>query len=408
MEAATASSISLPQHGGGLLGIAAIAPTPGAHAVSGLYVHVPFCRHKCHYCDFYSFVDRDGRQEAYVAALERDIEASRAWLTEPLSTIFVGGGTPTLLEPLLLQRAMEAIGSLPRAADAEWTVEANPETVDAARADALVRSGVTRVSIGAQSFHPRHLETLERHHDPASVGRAAQFLRAAGIEDINLDLIFGIPGSSLEDWSADLEQVLGLSPTHVSCYNLTFEPNTPLEAKLRQGRIVKMDEELELGMLELARSILEGAGYTHYEISNWSKPGHECRHNLLYWLMGSWWGLGPSATAQVGRRRWKVVPRLGDWLAGPALGGAVDLEVPDEDTWVGEAFMMGLRLIDGMPRDRAESLLKMGLQGERRRRVIEQACARGHMAFDERGLRFSMRGLPLANEVIRELLAGKD
>lgn len=381
-----------------------VAPAPGTESIQGLYVHVPFCRHKCHYCDFYSFVDRDGRQGAYVDALERDVEASRPWLTNPLSTIFVGGGTPTLLPPAELARALAAIGSIPRDAGAEWTVESNPETVDEEKAGVMARAGVNRVSVGAQSFHEPSLLMLERHHDPASVGHAVRAIRAAGLQEINLDLIFGVPGSSLATWREDLARVIELGPSHVSCYALTYESGTPLDARLRQGRIVRMDEDLELEMLHVAIETLSAAGYEHYEISNWAGPGARCRHNELYWKMGSWWGMGPSATAQVGQSRWKIVPRLGDWLAGPPLGAVVDVERPGEDTWVGECFMMGLRLLDGVPEDRVVALLSLGREGDRRRRVLEAGVTRGWLEWRSGALRLTSRGLPLANELIAELL----
>ncbi len=384
--------------------LAAVAPPPGAESIQGLYVHVPFCRHKCHYCDFYSFVDRDSRQPAYVDALQRDVEASRPWLTSQLSTIFVGGGTPTLLGPAELARALASIASLPREATVEWTVEANPETVDAEKAAVMANAGVNRVSVGAQSFHEPSLVMLERHHDPASVGRAVRTLRAAGLSDINLDLIFGVPGSSLGSWREDLARVIELEPTHISCYALTYEPGTPLESRLRQGRIVRMDEDRELDMLQSAIETLAEAGYEHYEISNWARRGHRCRHNELYWQMGSWWAIGPSATAQVGRTRWKVVPRLGDWLSGPPLGTVVDVERPDGDTWAGESFMMGLRLIDGLPAGRVEALLALGQEGGRRRAALAGSIAKGWLEWNGGALRFTGRGLPLANEVIAELL----
>lgn len=374
------------------------------HPIEALYAHVPFCRHKCHYCDFYSVVDLEGRQGRFVARFEEDVEASRPWLTHPLQTVFVGGGTPTLLAPPLLARVCASIASLPSTPGREWTVEANPETVDREVAAVLVAHGVNRVSLGAQSFDPALLHTLERQHDPASVARAVGLLRAGGIEDINIDLIFGIPGSSVETWERDLREVLALAPTHVSCYALTYEPGTALEARLRQGRIVRVDEELECAQLECAQRMLGGAGFDHYEISNWALPGRHCRHNRVYWEMGSWWGLGPSASAQVGRHRWKVQPRLGDWLSGPPLGTAVDTEVSGDDQWVGECFMMGLRLREGMPEARVDGLLSMGTRGPSRRSILERGFGRGWLERTDGAMRLTGRGMLVANELVGELI----
>lgn len=390
---------------GGKQAVAAVAAPLTGLRVQGLYAHVPFCKHKCHYCDFYSLVDVEDRQEAFVERFEADVDASRRWLQAPLETIFVGGGTPTLLRPELLRRLCQAIATVPREAECEWTVEANPETVNAEVASILADSGVNRVSLGAQSFEPALLRTLERQHDPARVRGAVEALRGAGLDDINLDLIFGIPGSSVESWGRDLDAILAMEPTHVSCYALTYEPGTALEAKLRQGRIVRVDEELECDQLEEARVRLGCAGYEHYEISNWARSGRECRHNRLYWEMGSWWALGPSASAQVGRTRWRNVPRLGDWLSGPALGDAIDVETSSEDQWVGECFMMGLRLLQGMPRERVEALLRVGQSAGRRARALEESVGRGWLRWESDRLALTAEGLLVANEVIRPLLA---
>ncbi len=238
----------------------------------GLYVHVPFCFHKCHYCDFYSFVDTEDRQEAFAHRLDAELEALAPLVRAPLETVFVGGGTPTLLRPEVLGRVLHSIRSrMPLADGAEWTVEANPETVDARVAATLVDAGVNRVSLGAQSFDPAHLRTLERHHDPASVGRAVGALRAAGIGRISLDLIFGIPGQSLEGWASDLDHAVELGPDHLSCYGLTYEPNTAMTIRMGRGEFEPCDEALEARMLERADARLRAAGFERYEVSNWAR-----------------------------------------------------------------------------------------------------------------------------------------
>ncbi|MFM7052287.1 MAG: radical SAM family heme chaperone HemW, partial [Planctomycetota bacterium] len=240
----------------------------GRHAVAGLYVHVPFCFHKCHYCDFYSFVDREGRTGEYLDRLEREIAWSLPRVEGPIRTVFVGGGTPTLLSEAELARLCAMIRRMPLADDLEWTVEANPETIDAAKARVLAAAGVNRVSIGAQSFDPRHLKTLERWHDPANVARAAEVLRGAGIANLNLDLIFGIPGQTLAEWRADLSAALALAPEHLSCYGLTYEPNTAMTRRLERGDFEPCDDAVEAAMYDATRATLAQHGFTQYEISN--------------------------------------------------------------------------------------------------------------------------------------------
>ncbi|HWB20799.1 MAG TPA: radical SAM family heme chaperone HemW, partial [Phycisphaerales bacterium] len=243
--------------------------------IHGLYFHVPFCFHKCHYCDFYSIVDSQNRQPAFINRIIRELEAISPRLRSPLQSIFIGGGTPTLLEPPLLHELLIAIQSLipaqTSACPLEFTVEANPETVTTEIAEILKSGGVNRVSIGCQSFNPAHLKTLERWHDPASVPRAVSHLRKAGIHNINLDLIFAIPGQLLDDWLADLDAALSLQPDHISCYGLTYEPNTPLTMKMKSGTIIPAENDLEAAMYEAAIDRLAAAGFHHYEISNWAR-----------------------------------------------------------------------------------------------------------------------------------------
>ena len=377
----------------------------GRHRARGLYVHVPFCFHKCHYCDFYSFVDREGRSVAYLDRLEQDLAWWAGRLEGSLDTVFVGGGTPTLLTADELVRLCEAIRRLPLAPDAEWTVEANPETLDAEKAAVLAAHGVNRVSIGAQSFDPRHLKTLERWHDPANVARAARFLRDAGIANINLDLIFGIPGQTLDEWDADLSRALELTPEHLSCYGLTYEPNTAMTRRLELGQFEPCDDSVEADVFERTRERLEGAGFERYEISNFARAGRACRHNLVYWRNESWLAAGPSASGFFAGHRFKVVPRLGDWLLPRAAGAApvVDHEAPDEARHTSEALMLGLRLSEGID----PALERRAVEIDpARRAVFDEALAGGLLVRDVAAgrMRFTRRGMMLANEVLSRLV----
>jgi oxygen-independent coproporphyrinogen-3 oxidase len=407
---------ALPIAGGGAQGAprtsALQAVAGAAPRFEGAYVHVPFCFHKCHYCDFYSFVDREDRQEEFAARLEAEVDAWRPTVGAPLGTLFVGGGTPTLLRPPVLARVLGALRArLPWAAGAEWTVEANPETVTDEVACVLAASGVGRVSLGAQSFDPRHLKTLERWHDPASVGRAVGALRRAGVARLSVDLIFGIPGQSVAEWESDLRAAVALGTDHLSCYGLTYEPNTPMTVRMERGEFEPCEDDAEAAMLERADAVLAAAGFRRYEVSNWAREragdrgvGERCRHNMLYWQNRDWLAFGPSASGHAQGRRWKNVPRLGDWLASAGASPAVDVERATPDMAAGERLMMGLRLVDGLPEAEIEAILAMGERGAARREAIARAEAGGLLQRAVGRVRFTRRGMMVANEVLAALV----
>ena len=384
--------------------LGAVLPA-GRHRARGLYLHVPFCFHKCHYCDFYSFVDREGRSGDYLARLADDVSWTLSRVEGEIDTVFIGGGTPTLLTAEELGVLTAQVRRFPLARDVEWTVEANPETIDLAKARVLAAAGVNRVSIGAQSFDPRHLKTLERWHDPANVARAAGFLREAGIVNFNLDLIFGIPGQSLADWRADLARALEIGPEHLSCYGLTYEQNTAMTRRLERGEFEPCDDSVEAEMYEATRDTLAAAGFAQYEVSNYARPGRECRHNLVYWRNEPWWAIGPSASGYVAGHRYKVVPRLGDWLARAGDGSqpVVDHEAPDERRNASEALMVGLRLAEGIGAELEQHAVALA---PARAAVIAKAIADGLLERDAATarLRFTQRGMMLANEVLEELV----
>lgn len=386
--------------------------------VRGAYLHVPFCFHKCHYCDFYSIVDNQDRQEAFVSRLSREIQAvSRQVLEEqarPLETIFVGGGTPTLLAPALWRDLLAVVRDcLPLRSDGEFTVEANPETVTPELAQILASGGVNRVSIGAQSFDTRHLKTLERWHDPANVGRSVEVLRAAGVGNINLDLIFAIPGQTVDDWLADLDAALALQPNHISCYGLMYEHNTPLTKRMEAGEIEPVDQDVEAAMYEATIDRLAQRGFEHYEISNWAQAApckgrpSRCRHNLLYWRNANWWAFGPSASGHINGLRWKNVPRLGDYLDDENDGfpPITDVELVDQATAAGEQFMLGLRLIEGLALTEIERLLAIsGPRQSTRRAALERHRQGGLLEVRDDRLCLTHRGLLLANDVLVDLV----
>ena len=376
----------------------------GTAAPQGIYGHVPFCFHKCHYCDFYSLVDRRDRQPMFVQRLTEELRLVGPYFKRPLRTIFFGGGTPTLLAAEHWRTVLDAVrDNLSLESGYEFTLEANPETVHAELLAVLVDGGVNRLSLGAQSFQPKQLEALERWHDPANVERSVKLARAAGIWNINLDLIFAIPGQSLNAWLADLDTAVALEPTHFSCYNLTYESNTPMTAKMRSGAIRPVENEVEAQMYEATIERLAEAGFEHYEISNWARPGYRCRHNMMYWENENWWPLGPSAAGHIAGTRWRNVPRLDAYLAQGSWPPICDVEQLDADGRVGEELMLRLRLIDGVALDRLDELLAVGQRGPQRMAAIAQHIDGGLLQRTSDRLKLTKRGLLLADLVLADL-----
>jgi putative oxygen-independent coproporphyrinogen III oxidase len=342
------------------------APAPAAPLVDpgsfGVYVHVPFCLARCHYCDFVTYTGMEGLRRPYAAALLEEAALAVAALgPEPpvVTSVFVGGGTPTLLPPGDLARLLDRLRELLAfAPGAEVTVEANPETVDAAVAAGLAGAGVTRVSMGAQSFDGRVLAALGRVHDVARVEAAVATLRAAGVPALNLDLIYGGPGEDDRSWSATLEAAVALGPEHLSAYALTIEPATRFGRLVAAGRMAEPAEDDLADRYDTACAALAGAGYAHYEVSNWARPTHASRHNLTYWRRGRYLGLGAGAHEFDGTtRRWNVagVPAYLEAVNGhrrPTEGQ----ERLDPDQARFEALALRLRTVDGLGPDEARAL----------------------------------------------------
>jgi oxygen-independent coproporphyrinogen-3 oxidase len=385
----------------------------GASGDVSLYMHVPFCFHKCHYCDFYSIVDRQDRQEAFAARLIEELRGLSGFAGGPLRTIFVGGGTPTLLRVELWERVLRVLRSeFDVGAVREFTVECNPETASGELFGVLRAGGVDRVSMGAQSFNPSHLKTLERWHDPESVPRAVGLARGAGIGRVSLDLIYAVPGQTLEDLDRDLEEVLALGFEHASCYALTYEPKTAMTARLERGEFARADEDLEADMFERVLERMRRAGLERYEVSNFARPGAECEHNLRYWRGRDWLAAGPSASGHVKGLRWKNVPRLDDYLAcsDGGLAPVIDVEPPEPRRSLAERVMTGLRLREGLGwaemRERAAGL--DGATADRVERVAARWCQRGVVDADalEAGrLVLSDAGFLVADGLAGELMA---
>jgi oxygen-independent coproporphyrinogen-3 oxidase len=369
----------------------------------GLYVHVPFCASTCDFCAFYQIQPTAPGVRRFLAGVAREGELV-AW-NRPVDTVFWGGGTPGLLSP----RALAELGRIVRrrcgGQPQEWSVEMAPASVTPQRLAALKEVGVTRISMGVQSFQPALLAALGRHHTLPQALRAYESVRTAGFASVNLDLIFAIPGQGLETWRADLDAAVRLAPDHISTYCLTFEEDTALFVKLSQGR-VRRDVEKEAAFYTEAWERLEAAGYAQYEVSNFSRPGHQCRHNLNTWRMEEWVGLGPSAASQFGGWRSSNVADLGQWLTDLDAGrlALVDRVELTPRVLAEDSLIFGLRMNEGVdlpglrtrfPEARWENV--SGLAG----RLVEEGLAN----MDAGGrLQLTLRGRLLADAMGTQIM----
>lgn len=373
----------------------------------GAYIHVPFCRVRCGYCDFNTYTSdqlRGASPAGYPAAVVREMDLSarvlgRIGAQRPASTVFFGGGTPTLLDPgqlIGMLRALEERWGLEEGT--EVTVEANPDSIDAAGLERLRDGGVTRVSFGMQSADPEVLRTLDRTHDPARVPVVVRAARELGLE-VSVDLIYGAPGERLEQWRASLEAAIELAPHHVSAYALIVERGTAMERRIRRGELPPVDDDLHADMYELAERVLSAAGYEWYEVSNWSRGGaFPSRHNRSYWRDADWWGFGPGAHSHQGGVRWWNVKHPAAYAQRLAGGGSpgAGREVLDAGARRLERIMLGSRMREGL--DVRE------IEEPRRSRVVAELLAEGLVegAAALRGrLVPTLRGRLLADAIAR-------
>ncbi|MDO8390189.1 MAG: radical SAM family heme chaperone HemW [Actinomycetota bacterium] len=345
----------------------------------GVYVHIPFCAHRCGYCAFATWTDRGHLQQQYLHALAADIRGAGL---PPVSSVFVGGGTPTLVDPA---RLMEVLAAIPTVPGAEVTVECNPDDVTIEMMRTYLAGGVTRVSIGVQSMVGHVLQSLERTHVPANVVRAVEAVKAAGVPTFNLDLIYGGAGESLADWRSTVQQAIALGPTHVSAYALTIEAGTPLAAKPE----LHPDDDDLADKYELVDDLLVAAGLANYEVSNWALPGHECRHNVLYWQQGDYRGFGSAAHSHAAGRRWWNVRTPERYIAAVEAGEPTEAagETLDPETRRVEGLQLALRMRDGVPAAALSvaALVEDGLEGL--------------VSTDGTRVRLTRSGRLLANEV---------
>ncbi|MBO0869962.1 MAG: coproporphyrinogen III oxidase, partial [Micromonosporaceae bacterium] len=322
----------------------------------GVYVHVPFCASRCGYCDFNTYAPADGvRPDGYLDALLGELALAARVLPRPgpAGSVFVGGGTPTLLDPDDLARILDRIDAAwGLSPGAEVTTEANPESVTPRSLRLLRTAGYTRISLGMQSTAPHVLRVLDRRHTPGRAAQAAVEARQAGFEHVNLDLIYGTPGETEDDFAASLSAATGAGVDHVSAYALIVEEGTRLAARIGRGELAPPDDDVAADRYLLAERMLGAAGLSWYEVSNWARtPAARCRHNLLYWTGGDWWGLGPGAHSHVGGVRWWNLKHPSAYAAraaaGQSPGQGRELLTPGEQHL--ETVMLRLRLADGLP-----------------------------------------------------------
>lgn len=378
----------------------------------GFYLHVPYCASRCGYCDFNTYTATELRssgavasQETYADNLVSEIRLARRVLGSvdlPVETVFLGGGTPTLLPAADLVKALAAIrDEFGLAPGAEVSTEANPESVDPAYLAELREGGFNRLSFGMQSARPHVLQLLDRHHTPGRPEACVAEARAAGFEHVNLDLIYGTPGESDDDWRASLDAAIGAGPDHVSAYSLIVEDGTKLAARVKRGELPMIDDDVHADRYLIAEEALSAAGFSWYEVSNWAtSEAGRCRHNELYWTGADWWGAGPGAHSHVGGVRWwnaKHPAAYAQALAEQRTPGQGREILPEEDRRV-ERILLELRLREGCP---------LGLLTADGRAAAERALADGLLdaaAYADGRAALTLRGRLLADGVVRDLV----
>ena len=377
-----------------------------SETVEALYVHIPFCRSLCGYCDFYSIIPPQDLVSPLVDALLLELEQYQRQLKLNLKTVFIGGGTPTSMPVAELQRLIAAIRRLPVAGESlEFTVEANPATVSDEMATMLAEQSVNRASIGAQSFQPNELAVLERIHGPDEIRETVDRCRNHGIEQISLDLIFAIPGQSSVAWQNNLRAALNINPDHLSCYSLTYERGTRLYDSLMSGTIERVDPDLDASMYDTAIEILTEAGYEHYEISNFARPGRHCRHNLTYWRNEPYLGIGPAAAGYLNCVRYKNLENVKGYINRIRAGQSPrdEEELRNLEGQMRDTAMLSLRTMDGLDRrlfiQRFETDPAAFFQ-----RAIELNLSRGLIELSDNHIRLTTAGIFLADRVIADFL----
>ncbi|SHK79277.1 radical SAM family heme chaperone HemW [Desulforamulus aeronauticus] len=375
----------------------------------GLYIHVPFCLRKCLYCDFTSYPRQEEQVQLYLQSLTAEMVLYGDRLDarhKSIKTIFVGGGTPTCLRPEYLAGILEQVGKVFSIEQgAEITTEANPGTVNLPALKELRAVGFNRLSLGVQSTHRELLRLIGRIHTFSEARQAVTEARIAGFENINLDLIFGLPTQTAAQWRQSLHEIMALQPEHISCYGLQLEENTPLTKAVEQGQLKPCPEEEELAMYQMARQLLGENGYQHYEISNFAQAGYQCRHNLLYWQNQAYLGLGPAAHSYLNQSRWGNVEGIEEYASLVKQGQRpvaekTTLTIKEQ---MEETVFLGLRMLEGVNVESFQQRFGKSLQ-EIFGKQVSSLTAKGLLEQSFGHLKLTEKALPLANQVFAEFV----
>jgi putative oxygen-independent coproporphyrinogen III oxidase len=372
-----------------------------------LYLHIPFCKHKCHYCDFNTYAVQGQPVDAYLSAMEREMEQTVALLPpDRIDTIFVGGGTPTILDPEQMHRFLEAVQRYfpERSDNLEFTMEANPGTTDLDKLQAMREGGVNRISFGVQSFDNGLLKDIGRIHKSDDVYRSVENARKAGFDNISIDLMFGLPGQTVKHMEDSLQRAMELELQHYSLYSLKVEENTLFHTLYQRGELPLPDEDEEVAMYEYIMDTLSQSGYEQYEISNFSRPGKQSRHNMKYWLNHSYYGLGAGAHGYTKGVRHVNIKGVKDYIE--AAGKQLPIKESNivDDTEAMEDFMMvGLRLLDGVRNSDFEAQFDCSMEtvfGEELRRLTDQKL----LESTDDGYKLTRKGLFIGNDVFSQFI----
>jgi len=367
---------------------------------NSLYIHIPFCIKKCIYCDFLSVPYDEALAMDYINAVLKEM-ALRRESAGVLKTVYIGGGTPTTIPTLALIRLLKTIRDVfGTAPDAELTIEANPGRVTREMLRALFESGINRLSMGVQSFNDKELELLGRMHNFSEVLKSIAAARHAGITNLSIDLIYGIPGQMLQSWTQTVSTAIEISPEHISAYELTPEKNTPLNELISKGTLIKPDEDTILAMYSHAMDRFGEAGYDHYEISNFSKPGFQCRHNLNYWDRGQYVGIGAGAHSFIRNKRIRNTGNIRTYIASVSQGDLPEEEVLEvsHDDAIKESVFLGLRKTEGLDISEFRKDLNIDLL-----KISDLLIRRGLLTSDGTHLALTPKGIVVSNTVITEL-----
>jgi len=370
---------------------------------AGIYVHIPFCLSKCSYCDFYSIVGDRQLIDDFAGALLAEIEllSDSKWQNRVYNTVFFGGGTPSLLKPEIVaeisRRLRQVFNITP---NAEISLEANPETVTVSNFEGLRKAGINRLSLGVQALNDAYLRTLGRIHTAKTARRALADAFKAGFDNVSVDLIFAIPGQSMADWKNTLEEIAETGPVHLSAYGLTIEPGTPLEKDIGEGKVTPVDSDSQAEMYIALNEIMVSHGFGRYEVSNFARPGFECRHNLKYWNDNKYLGLGPAAHSYDGDRRSSNVKNVAGYISS-VKSGRLPVGFKEhltENQKARERLMMGLRTAEGVTLESVDPILDSG--------AMQQLLLQDYIKRTNDIIALTDKGFLIADEIIVKLIRG--